>query len=83
MMRNLLGAVWLLRCTLVVVQAVRTMQTKPSIKIGSPLKLATWNCGGLSFTQRELCRELNYNILALTETHDKGTIQSKSDYNLQ
>ena len=83
MIRNLLGAVWLLRCALCVVQAARTMQTKPRdsfIQIGSPLKLATWNCGGLSYTQRELCRELNYDLLALTETHDKGSLQSKNDF---
>ena len=41
---------------------------------GSILKLATWNCGGLSFTQRELCAQLGYAILALTETHDKGSL---------
>ena len=84
-MRNLLGTVWLLCYTLSlgVVQAARTMQTKPRnsfIQIGSLLKLATWNCGGLSYTQRELCRELNYDILALTETHNKGTLPSKKDF---
>ena len=41
---------------------------------GSTLKLATWNCGGLSFTQRELCAQLGYGVLGLTETHDKGSL---------
>ena len=83
MMRNLLGVVWLLRCVLATVQAERTMPTKPQdnfIHVGSLLKLATWNCGGLSYTQRELCRELKYDLLALTETHDKGTFQNTMDY---
>ena len=40
----------------------------------STLKLATWNCGGLSFTQRELCAELGYDVLGLTETHAKGSL---------
>ena len=41
---------------------------------GSTLKLATWNCGGLSFTQRELCAELGYDVLGLTETHANGSL---------
>ena len=48
--------------------------------ISSQLKLGTWNCGGLSYTQRELCRGLNYDLLVLTETHDKGTFQNTKDY---
>ena len=31
--------------------------TEP-IQVGGKIRLATWNCGGLSFTQRELCSEL-------------------------
>ena len=46
-----------------------------NIRVGAKLKLATWNCGGLSFTQRELCTQLEYDILALTETHDKGNVR--------
>ena len=38
------------------------------------LRLATWNCGGLSYTQRVLCDELGYDVLALTETHDTGRL---------
>ena len=86
-MRNyLFGAVWLLRCALCVVQAVETMHTTSQdrqdnrIHVGSPLRLATWNCGGLSFTHRELCRELNYDILSLTEIHHNGTLKSKPDF---
>ena len=37
-------------------------------------RLATWNCGGLSYTQRVLCDELGYDVLALTETHDTGRL---------
>ena len=87
MMCNLLGAVWLLCCTLSlgVVQAARTMQTRTRlrdsfIQVGLLMKLATWNCGGLSFMQREMCRDLDYDLLALTETHDKGTLQRKKDF---
>ena len=42
--------------------------------------MATWNCGGLSYTQRELCRDLNYDILALTETHDNNSLPAWSNY---
>ena len=90
MMCNLLGTVWLLCCTLSlgVVQAARTMQTRTRprdsfIQVGLLLKLATWNCGGLSFMQREMCRDLDYDLLALTETHDKGTLQRKEKLHLQ
>ena len=38
------------------------------------LRLGTWNCGGLSFTQRVLCDELGYDVRALTETHDTGRL---------
>ena len=38
------------------------------------LRLATWKCGGLSYTQRVLCDELGYDVLALTETHDTGRL---------
>ena len=32
--------------------------------------------GGLSFTQSELCSELGYDVLGLTETHDKGSLST-------
>ena len=41
-----------------------------NIKPNTKLTIATWNCGGLSFTQRELCKDL-CDILVLTETHDR------------
>ena len=44
------------------------------------IKVATWNCGGLSFSQREICKELNYDILVLTETHDKGTLATNRNF---
>ena len=50
------------------------LNTEP-IQVGDKIRLATWNCCGLSFRQRELCSELGYDILALPETHDTGSIQ--------
>ena len=50
------------------------------VRVGAKLKLATWNCGGLSYTQRELCTELDYDILALTETHDKGNLHPNKHF---
>ena len=35
----------------------------------STLKMATWNCGGLTATCRGMCEEAGYDVLALTETH--------------
>ena len=55
------------------------MLTKP-LHSGSILKFATWNCGGLSFTQKELCRELNYDILSLTETHNRGKLKGNKNF---
>ena len=43
-------------------------------------RLATWNCGGLSFTQRELCSEPGYDIVALTRTHDTGSLRSSKSF---
>ena len=40
------------------------------------LRLGTWNCGGLSYTQRVLCDELGYDVLGLTETHDTGRLMA-------
>ena len=50
------------------------LNTEP-IQVGDKIRLATWNYGGLSFTQRELCGELGYDILALMETHDTGSLR--------
>ena len=50
------------------------------LRIGSKINFATWNCGGLSYTQRELCSELGYDILGLTETHDKATLQNNHKF---
>ena len=50
------------------------------LRMGNSLKVATWNCGGLSFTQRELCKELSYDILLLTETHDKGALKGTRNF---
>ena len=50
------------------------------IGIGNSIKVATWNCGGLSFMQREMCKDLNYDILLLTETHDKGSLRGSRNF---
>ena len=50
------------------------------LKLGEHLKLSTWNCGGLSFTQRQLCQELGYDVLALTETHNAGTMKNSHNF---
>ena len=44
------------------------------------LRLATWNCCGLSPTQKQLCLEMDYDILGLTETHDKGALAGSSNF---
>ena len=51
-----------------------------NVSMGAKLKLATWNCGGLSYTQRELCVQLGYDILALTETHDAGQLRPSKHF---
>ena len=59
------------------------LNTEP-IQVGplgdNNIRLATWNCGGLSFTQRELCSELGYDILALTDTHDTGSLRPSKTF---
>ena len=55
------------------------MLTKP-LHSGSNLNFATWNCGGISFTQKELCRELNYDILSITETHNSGKLKGNKNF---
>ena len=58
-----------------------SMQARKShIGCSRELRLATWNCGGLSFTQRELCRELDYDVLGLTETHDNEALPSSATF---
>ena len=44
------------------------LNTEP-IQVGDKIRLATWNCGGLSFTQR-----------ALTETHDTGSLRPSKTF---
>jgi len=57
-----------------------TVEDKAQFKISKELKLATWNCGGLKITAQELCRELEYDVLVLTETHDKGYLKRSRNY---
>ena len=40
------------------------------LKVSQQLKIATWNCGGLTYTTQEQCKDIEYNGLVLTETHD-------------
>ena len=50
-------------------------------RLGDTLKIATWNCGGLSHTQRSiLCGQLGYDKLALTKTPDSGCIRSTKHF---
>ena len=55
------------------------LSTEP-IQVRDKIRLATWNCGGLSFTQREICSELGYDILALTEKHDTGSLRTSKTF---
>ena len=57
-----------------------TSTSQRYLRLGVKLKIATWNCGGLSYTLRDLCAELGYDILVLTETHDKGTLRSSRNF---
>ena len=48
--------------------------------MNNSIKISTWNCGGLSFTQRNLCYDLGHDILALTETHDNGQMSKNTNF---
>ena len=63
-------------------KSVRLRRQPNNIHIGcnERLRLATWNCCGLSATQKQLCSEMNYDILGLTETHDKGAIGGSPEF---
>ena len=50
------------------------------LRMGDTTSIATWNCGGLTFTQRELCKDLKYDILLLTETHDTGSLKRSRNF---
>ena len=50
------------------------------LTLGNVLKIATWNCGGLSYTQRDLCTEYAYDLLVLTETHDRGKLKNNRNF---
>ena len=57
-----------------------TVESKSQFKISKQLRLATWNCGGLKFTTRDMCKDLDYDVLVLTETHDKGNLKSSRNF---
>ena len=40
----------------------------------SNLKMAMWNCGGLTTTCRAMCEEKDYDVLTLTVTHCTNTL---------
>ena len=50
------------------------------LRLGQPLKIGTWNCGGLSYTIKEMFRDLEYDALVLTETHDKGSLANSKHF---
>ena len=52
----------------------------PRLRFAQTIKIGTWNCGGLTFTTQELCRDLGYDVLVLTETHDKGSLKPNSKF---
>ena len=52
----------------------------PHLRLGHSIKISTWKCGGLSFSLFEQCQMLNHDILALTETHDKGSMQKNTNF---
>ena len=58
------------------------MQSENPQRIGcaEQLRLSTWNCGGLASTTKQLCEELEYDILGITETHDKGALPASSNF---
>ena len=56
------------------------INTTSQLRLGQPLRIGTWNCGGLSFTIKEMCRDLEYDALVLTETHDKGSLSSSKHF---
>ena len=59
-----------------------SMQSEKPQHIGcaEQLRMATWNCGGLTFTTKQLCTDLEYDILGITETHDKGALAATSNF---
>ena len=64
-------------------QPVRpSMQSRTVHHIGcaEKLRFATWNCSGLTATQKQLCSEMDYDILAFTETHDRGAFPATSNF---
>ena len=63
-------------------KSVRLGRQPNAIGLGcnEQLRLATWNCCGLSATQKQLCSEMQYDILGLTETHDKGVIGGSLEF---
>ena len=48
-----------------------TEDVRGAIDVSTNLKIAIWNCGGLSNVNMEYCNELGYDILALMETHGR------------
>ena len=61
---------------------IRLGRQSKDIRIGCTerLRFATWNCCGLSPTQKQLCLEMDYDILGLTETHDKGATAGSPNF---
>ena len=86
-MTRLLVVVWLLQrtlfCVALAAKIMQPNQTNPNnayIRLNSLLRIAAWNCGGLTHTVRQFCSEEQFDILALTETHDRGTLSSSKNF---
>ena len=58
----------------------RQSRTVSRIGCAEQLRFSTWNCSGLSATQKQLCSELGYDILGLTETHDTGSFKKSLSF---
>ena len=43
------------------------------------ITVATWNCGGLSYTTRETMKDF-CDVLVLTETHDNGLLKANKNF---
>ena len=43
--------------------------TRETFGYSTPIRIATWNCGGLSNVTMSICKDLGYDILGITETH--------------
>ncbi len=43
--------------------------TRETFGYSTPIRIATWNCGGLLSVAMSICKDFGYDILGITETH--------------